>query len=265
MTFQGSSNQTTRKEFGIEGVSYMRFNQFKSLHFRYEHVICADVFSGTGKNEVGGEIVDGSPLRVLNAFLRSKNTRNNFNFFFSDIRQAACTALQAIVHDRFGLDIHAHALAASDAINLLGDALQRHKNIFLYLVLDPNGPKDFPKSEVEDLLRLFPRRIDIVPYISATSVNRCIAARNKAGVQFKGWLGEIENFDQGFVSSLTMQHRQGWIRKPVESDPQRWTMIPTFGCMKPRNDWEKQGFIDLSSEEGKEIVKFYCGGVGNGN
>lgn len=241
----------------------MRLHQFKSPYFRYQHVICADVFSGTGSNEVGGEIIEGSPMRLLNAYHKTNNRVKNFHWWFSDIRVSACRALEMLIKDKFGMQVNARNLSAAEAINTLGETLAVHRDVFLYLVLDPNGPKDFPKIEMEYLLKEFPRRIDVVPYISATTINRCIGARNKAGLDFKGWLGQIEDFDSGFIASLTTNNRKGWIRKPAIGDPQRWTMIPTFGCMTPRNDWNRQGFVSLDSSEGQDVVKYYCGGIGN--
>jgi hypothetical protein len=262
MIFQGSSGQTARKEFEIEGVTHMRLTQFKSRHFRHPTIIVADVFSGTGTNEVGEEIVYGSPIRILNGYTRARNSSKDVVFWFSDVRGSACDMLRALINNRFGdlQNLTVEKAMASDSINMLGEMLHRFPDIFLYLVLDPNGPKDFPKHEVEDLLNAFSRRVDVVAYISATAINRCIGARNKAGLEFKGWLGQIENFDQGFVSSLIANNRDGWIRKPAYGDPQKWTMLPTFGCMIPRNDWNKQGFVGLKTEEGREAVEYYCGG-----
>jgi len=260
VTFQGASVYTERKEFEIEGVSNMRFNQFKSNYFKYPKVLCADVFCGTGTNDVRGEMIDGSPIRLLNGWSKANNQRVETTFWFSDVRQIACDVLERTIQDRFKIPIPVNAMAASDAINYLGEILLKDKNLFLLLILDPNGPKDFPKNETQDLLSSFSRRIDVIPYISATTINRCLGARNKAGYQLQGWLGQIENFDEGFVSSLISNGRQGWIRRPIDGDSQRWTMIPTFGCLKPRNGWDKQGYVEIDSHEGKEIVKYYCGG-----
>lgn len=260
--FQGSSHHTARKEFEIEGVSCMRFNQFKNKFFKYPRILCADVFCGTGTNEVGGEIIDGSPVRLLNGYHKAQNQRLDFGFWFSDIRQAACDKLNDLLQEtRPGSNCQIHAMPASQSIVELRYILSQDLGLFLFLILDPNGPKDFPRNEVIDLLRAFPRRVDIIPYISATTINRCIGARNRAGYTFKGWLGEIENFDRGFVSELSSNGRKGWIRQPIQNDPQRWTMLPTFGCMMPKHNWKKQGFVEIHSEEGAAAINHYCGGL----
>lgn len=264
---QGSSGLTPRKEFEIQSLTTLRLRQFKNQYFRYPRVLCADVFSGSGSNEVGGEIIDGSPIRILNGYQAAKNFRR-FCFLFSDVRKQACELLTALVASKFpklNVPIGIEQLLASDAINLIGNIMDKNPDLFLYLVLDPNGPKDFPKREVEDLLAAFSKRTDVIAYISATTINRCIGARNKAGMDFGGWLGQIEDFDSGFVAAMTSGNRNGWIRMPIKGDRQKWTMLPTFGCMTPRNDWNKQGFVDLKSDEGRDAVKYYCGDIKNGN
>jgi hypothetical protein len=258
-TFQGSSIYTKQKEFEIGALTKMRLTQFKSSFFKHNIVIVADVFSGTGRNVVDDELIEGSPVRIMDGVINSGNTKTKINYFFSDIRPNACEQLSHYLLHRFNMSVKTHAMAASDAINMLGNILHKDYRVFLFLVLDPNGPKDFPKNEVYDILKEFPRRIDVIPNISATAISRCLGARYKAGHQMQGWLGTIDNFDEGFVSCLITNNRNGWIRKPVQGDIHRWVIIPTFGVFKPRNNWEKQGYIDLATDEGKELVKFYCG------
>lgn len=255
---QGASAHTERKEFEIHGISTMRFNQFKNPYFKYRKIICADIFSGTGENEVDGNIINGSPIKLIEAYIKSKNNNVKFDFLFSDIRSFACQALAKNV-SKYPLNITIRQLEASNSINILGDHLYHNNDVFLYLIVDPNGPKDFPKIEIQQLLSSMSKRIDVIPYISATTINRCIGARNKAGLDFKGWLGQIENFDEGFVSSLIDHNRKGWIRKPLSSDKARWTMLPTFGCFEPIHDWAKQDYVKLNTQEGKNVVKYYCG------
>ena len=262
ISFQGASVYTIRKEYEIGALTYMRFLQFKNKYFLrdFDSIYVADIFSGTGRNVVNDEEIDGSPVRIMDGVCRSKNLTVDVNYFFSDIRPAACEKLSHYLLERFCAPIATHTMQASDAINMLGCILYHNPRIFLYLVLDPNGPKDFPKQEVHDLLMAFPKRIDVIPNISATAINRCLGARNLAGRQMQGWLGEIDNFDQGFISSLTMSGRSGWIRKPIQGDIHRWVMIPTFGKMPPHNDWANQGYVFLASDEGRGLVDFYCGG-----
>ena len=265
-TFQGVSKMTERKEQEIQGLSYMRFLQYKHITFSKMRMVCADVFCGSGSNNLPGydEVIDGSPIRILNGHAKANNTERKFTFWFSDIRKAACEQLDKLIQEiKYNVKYYVKPVSASDAINILGEKLHKEKDIFLYLVLDPNGPKDFPKLEVEHLIRAFPRRLDIIPNISATTLNRCIGARNKAGMDFKGWLKEIPNFDEGFVSNLVSNGRSGWIRKPIQGDKQRWVIIPTFGVLPPKHDWKKQGFVKINSAEGKDAIQYYCGSYGN--
>jgi hypothetical protein len=241
----------------------MRLTQFKNPYFKYREIVCADVFCGSGKNYVQGEIVAGSPLRIMNAYRRANNTNVNFKFWFSDILPEACATLKKLLPVQN--NVHIYTMAAADALNRLGKYLKDHPLTLLFLVLDPNGPKDFPKHEAIDLLSEFSKRVDIVPYISATTINRCIGARDKGGITFKGWLGSIENFDEGFVSTLTKHGRMGWIREPIKSDPQHWTILPTYGHMFPKSDWSKQGLVSINSDRGQKAIEFYNGKTGESN
>lgn len=260
-THQGSSIYTERKEFEIYGVTAMRFNQFKNIHFKFREVICADVFCGTGRNIIDGEIIDGSPIRMLDGWVKANNNTVKSVFWFSDIRQDACNILEKIIKQRYQREIPVKKMSAADAVNELGNYLKSHPETYLCLTLDPNGPKDFPKYETQDLIKAFPNRIDVNPYISATAVNRQLGARNKAGYQLNSWLAGVENLDEGFIQTLVTKNRTGWIRKPIEGDRWRWTMIPSFGIFEPRNSWEKQGFVTINSEEAKNAIRFYCGGL----
>lgn len=263
--FQGSSKFTKLKQEGIEGVTYMRLNQYKNSWFksRYKDLIIADVFCGSGKNTVDDEQIDGSPISILNAYYRAINPKLHgldINFWFSDIKKSSCESLTKYIYQVFGVKKQVFPMMASNAINVLGDRLYKNKNAYLHLVVDPNGPKDFPKEELEHLIRAFPNRVDVTPYISATTVNRCIGA-NKAGRDFASWwIGGIENFDKGFVQSLVYGSRNGWIREPLPGDSSRWTLIPTFGCMKPKFDWKKNGYVEIDSMDGEKAIKTYCGG-----
>jgi hypothetical protein len=80
-------------------------------------------------------------------------------------------------------------------------------------------------------------------------------------MDFKCYLKEIPNFKAGFIEGMTQNGRQGWIRTPVQGDCQKWAMIPTFGCMAPKNDWSKQGYVAIRSKEGRAAINYYCGEV----
>ena len=264
-TFQGASKMTKAKEEGIKGVTSMRINQFKCKWFKseYRKVIIADIFCGRGKNTVQDEEIMGSPVQILQAYYSANNAKLHgldFDFWFSDIKKSSCESLEQYLEYLFGVRRSVNQMLASDAVNHLGNILSKDKSAYLLLVVDPNGPKDFPKQELEHLIRAFPNRVDVAPYISATTVNRCIGA-NRAGRDFSDWwIGGIENLNEGFIQSLTFGgKRNGWIRQPIQGDKFKWTLIPTFGCMKPKFDWSKNGYVEINSLEGKKAIATYCG------
>lgn len=264
-THQGASEHTARKEFEIEGLTCMRMNQFKCKYFNHQRVILADVFSGSGRNTPIGssEIVEGSPIKLIRGLLKAQQTKQlpfDVGFWFSDIRQDACDKLKKNIKETFNFDMDTNKMEAKDAINQLGEYIHKEKDAFLFLIVDPNGPKDFPRDEIIDVISGYSKRVDVIPYISATAINRCIGVRNKAGRQFEGYLSEIENFTSGFVYQLINGNRKGWIRTPINGDRWKWTMLPSFGQLIPRNNWQKQGFVEIGSEEGKQAIAQYCGG-----
>lgn len=273
--FQGVSAITERKEFEIGGVAQMRLTQLKSdkVAWAYDRVYVADVFSGSGENTLtkGEEevIIDGSPLRLLSAF-REAITKGQgpmalghkpISFLFSDIRREAIDLLGATIYNRWqpinNVQTHVQAMDAADAINHLW-LLMRCSNAHLILVLDPNGVKAFPYVEVLRLLRDFGGRIDIVPNISATTLKRCIGARQIVDSGYNSWwLSTVERLDDDFVRRIA-HNRAGWIREAIKGDNQQWMMIPTFTPLcPPRSDWAKQGYVDIASSKGEDAIQFY--------
>ena len=277
---QGASRFTERKEFEIGGLVQMRLRQLKSpMPSRYyDDIVIADVFSGAGENVISGkdDPIDGSPLRLLWALQTATQTKSgpsimglagkSVRLFFSDIRADAIARLNNLISDRWtpisGLDTHISTatLPASKAIQLLHNTLAESPKTHLILVLDPNGPKDFPRDEVLAMLDQHSRRIDLVPYISATAVNRCLQHRNQCGAKYDSWwLSSVDRFDTGFIHAIS-RNRHGWIREPIHGDPQRWLMLPTFAPqLTPRNDWAKQGYVEINSERGQAAIATYAG------
>jgi three-Cys-motif partner protein len=278
-TFQGASRYTERKEFEIGGLVQMRLRQLKgelpSRH--YSEIVIADVFSGSGENIVSAtdDPIDGSPLRLLWALETSIMTKAGPNpmalarkpvrLLFSDIRPDAISKLNQVVADRWSPvggvvpQINTAVLSAESAIALLRDHMDNAPSAHLILVLDPNGPKDFPRDGVLDLLAAHGKRIDLIPYISATAINRCLRHREQCGATYDWWLSAIDRFDTGFVNAIA-NGRGGWVRMPIEGDPQRWLMLPTFTPrLLPRNDWAKQGYVEINSPKGQTAIAAYAG------
>lgn len=280
-TIQGASWLTERKEFEIGGLVQMRLRQLKGDNPSryYDRIVIADVFSGSGENVLSAHDnpIDGSPLRLLWALQTATHTRDGISlgglrnkkvdFFFSDIRPDATASLANLLADRWdipeGLNVGkiTATLPAHSALTLIHQEMLANPRTHLILVLDPNGPKDFPRDEALSLLRSFSNRIDLIPYISATSINRCLQHKNKCNAQYNWWLSSIERFDTGFALAIA-QNRYGWIREPVQSDHQKWLMLPTFTPkLVPRNDWNKQGYVEINSQRGRAALDFYTGNL----
>lgn len=277
--FQGASRHTERKEIEIGGLVQMRLRQLKGMvpARHYDKIMIADVFSGSGENvvEKGGDPIDGSPLRILWALQSAIQTQNGPNpmglagkevhLLFSDIRQTAIDHLSQVLADKHQKIVGPHiytttmAMDAGNAMGLIGEFMARNRRAHLILVLDPNGPKDFPRDEVLNLLSAHSNRVDLIPYISATAVNRCLRHRDLCGATYNWWLSAIDRFDTGFVHAIA-RNRRGWIRKPIANDPQRWLMLPTFTTrLLPRNAWARQGYVEINSDAGNAAIAVYSG------
>ena len=286
-TIQGASKYTERKELELYGVTKTRITQLKgSAAPFYHNVLIADVFSGTGINSVESDTIAGSPIRILDAVDAAIHNASGFDpgalidksirVWFSDIRQTAINSLNDLLSERsipegMNMKYQAVQMDAASAIEKIQTYLdqrmvyagkqknpkQHHPR--LILVLDPNGPKQFPRDEVLYLLKHHSPRVDLIPYISATAVNRCINHRDKCDVKYNWWLSSIEGFDTGFVFAIA-KGRPGWIRLPIPGDTQKWLMMPSFSPnLRTHNAWEKQGFVMINSKEGIEAIKYYAG------
>lgn len=278
-TFQGASRFTGRKEFEIGGLVQMRLRQLKGPgpSRYYSHILIADVFSGSGENVIdpNEDPIDGSPLRLLWALQTAVMTKSGpslmalehrpVTLYCSDIRSEAIARLNQIISDRWGdidglsLNIATATLPAESALNQISETMIENPRTHLILVLDPNGPKDFPRDTVLKMLRAFSHRMDLIPYISATAINRCLQHRKSCGATYDWWLSAIDRFDTGFVQAIA-RGRHGWIRTPIDGDPQRWMMLPTFTPkLLPRNDWAKQGYVEINSPQGQSAIAAYAG------
>lgn len=258
MTFQGSSKVVTpAKQYGLGGIIYMQILRTKK---RPGSTIIADVFCGEGTNRLSlDEKINGSPITILEAYTKAvtagAKTRQAVSFAFSDIRPEAITGLYKNIEETYPDLIPCTALIAGDAKDVVTmlhqELLETDHN--LILVVDPNGYKDLPFEELTKLgtdPQLL-KRVDIILHLSATANKRILAAA-KAGINLTiEWAMPFKEMVLQIAGG-----RDGWIRKQLKGDAWQWTLIPLFGY-SPRNDWSKNGFIKLSSDEGMALLDHY--------
>jgi len=275
---QGSSLITPRKERELYGLTHMRVNQFKSFGFNeIDRIVFADVFSGNGNNVLEDQTeVEGSPVQITQAVVRASTTGpkaralldKKFIFIFNDIRRDAVEKCREIVTPLFSpiasniVSPQFWKMEASAAIAKLHRGMLNDPRMYAYLVLDPNGPKAFPRKEVLELCRCFGNRVDIVTNLSATAIYRTLRLKETHPEFNVPWLEGIEGIDDGYLRALT-NNRFGWIRRPIEGDPQRWFIIPTFGRVQPWYDWHTQGYVKIHSSEGFSAMRAYSWRLSN--
>lgn len=122
-----------------------------------------DAFCGDGENVVGGKVIDGSPVSIVNGIIEAHQSCKSLRTVdhlikcnFSDIRDDAISGLGPKMFDKFNFksDLFSHNTWESKVIcerltatNALSDDikyLQDNPKARLLLVIDTNGPSDIP-------------------------------------------------------------------------------------------------------------------------
>ena len=265
--FQGAGALTEQKVIGVQGIVHTRLTMRK---FKAGEVtIVADVFSGDGVNEISeDEVVNGTPIAVINGYLLSRNRGNaaksEIRIVATDIRPSAIERLRATVRNMFPslnerkLTFACAVREAAEQIKALHQSLRKNPLRRLILILDPNGPKDFPFAEVEAVSTdpMVKDRVDIVIHISATSMKRVIGLAKKGTYRLDWWDAAIQHLGKDFLLKLAAG-RPGWIRKMTPGDPWQWLVIAFFSGTPPKNDWERKGYVQIESDEGRNEIERY--------
>jgi three-Cys-motif partner protein len=261
------------------------------------NLVVVDLFCGVGTNEVRCEetgvlkTVHGSPFSVMGAIdsaLKVKNpadpdgekiyspkglAKRNTTIVFNDIREHAAKHAYRKIEEvypnvengvwrpcpDFSAKIRTSSEPAKHAVRRLNITLREKRDSHAILIVDPNGPADFPREEIIRLIKDHPGRVDLIMYLSATSIRRCMGAAKSGKINFD-WLNGVEGLDAGFILSTAIKGRTVWIREPLKGDPQHWMMIPSFTQYPRLEDaWSKNGFADVNTPRGKELVNLYSG------
>ena len=265
-TIQGKSLIATPiKQFGVLGHSHMQTLR-RRLRKDIKGIVFCDVFCGDGVNRISSDyVVDGSPISIIKGYEKASNSgqigvhENGDMFIFSDIRQDALDSLKYMIPEHLTDKCFLMKNDAGTQIEELHDFLIKNPGYECTLFVDPNGPKEFPYKQlikISEDYRL-KKRLDIVIHISATTYKRCIGAAHTDNkkLQFDDWLFGIEHLGNDFIMKIA-SGREGWVREPLKGDGDQWTIISFFGY-PPRNDWNKQGYVKIDSEEGENAIYHY--------
>jgi three-Cys-motif partner protein len=280
--FQGSSKITHLKERHLEGIVTMRFRMLTHHMKHIDRLVVADVFCGSGENNIGGHVIDGSPLAILNGFQTAcgfgvvdpKRSKESFRphsekveIQISDIRPDAVASAPRILADKYSHkpDLFAHnsfdslvKVFEADAAQRIDELHQRlvdRPNDRLFLFVDPNGPRTLPYPQIMGLLsdHRTADRVDVVVNISATDLKRMNGSR-AANVHIRDWVGGFENL---FATVLDVRNGEAWIRKPIPGDAHQWSIIVYWSQPFPHWDWPKAGFTQIGSADGQAALRHY--------
>jgi hypothetical protein len=237
-------------------------------------VMIADFYCGTGKNVVNDVPINGSPISILEgmALAISKMAdppKMQRRIVFNDIvSRRVMDHLPGVVEawqSDMGLPVNRNQLtcytksgrpvvipvyySAGSAQSLCGDIETAINNGFHVIALiDPNGPKDAPWSELRSLYDRLGHSLEIIIHISATTLKRVAKAR-EAGYNFAPMPDHISGMLSAFNGA------GGWVREPVGAD--QWTML-LLSRHSPRHGWKPKdgpGFLRIDDDNGQKLIQ----------
>ncbi len=266
-----SAAATPAKQSGLVGMTHMLTLMRKKLPRR---VMVADFYCGEGENVVDGEHIKGSPISILEGMTLAISQMDDppkmqRRIVFNDIvSRRVMDHLPGVVEAwqaDMGLPVNRKQLTCytktgmpvvipiyywtGSAQSLCGDIETAINNGFHVIALiDPNGPKDAPWSELRSLYDRLGHRLEIIIHISATTLKRVAKAR-EAGYNFAPMPDHISGMLSVFHGA------RGWVREPVGAD--QWTML-LLSRHAPRYGWNtKTGprFLKIDDENGQKLIQ----------
>ena len=270
---QGASAAATPiKQEGLLGIFNVQATRWKDKY----PLVFVDLYAGSGRNVVGGESINGSPLSMLAGIhlaLTRSNTRPRFSWLivFNDIAPGRATDLLPENVKRWqeenGLPVDADGLTVTlkdgsdyrvpiqyrcgpsdDVVQAIRSALDDGTKAHFVMLVDPNGPKDAPWPDLKAIWAAHGNYVDLVLHIAATMLKRCSRARDATGYDFAPMPDHIAGMLELFRKS------GGWIREPVGAD--QWT-IALICKYPPRQGWSRKtaSFHTIESRAGQETIK----------
>lgn len=274
--FQGSSlTATPIKQQGLVGIYHMIALRRKNYR---KPTVFVDLYSGNGKNVVGDEIINGSPLSMLEGIKKAvqsmrpekKNPtgtpKAQWSIVFNDIAPDRATDLlpenvmrwqeenrlpvnkdviqltNSIGH-KVDITVEYVCGCAKSLVDQIAHFLDKMKSAHVVMMVDPNGPKHAPWNELKCVWERHHEESQLIFHISATALKRVAKARASTAYDFAPMPDHISALLDLFEDC------KGWIRLPVGAD--QWTIL-MLSMFPPRNGWEKERFLELDSERGRE-------------
>lgn len=270
--FQGSSLAATPiKQQGLVGIYHMTALRRKNYR---KPTVFVDLYSGNGKNVVGDEVINGSPLSMLEGIKKAVQSMRGapaaqWFLVFNDIAPDRATELlpenvmrwqeenklpvnrdsiSLTTADGSKVDIPVQYVCgcARSLVEQIAALLDKLKTAHVVMMVDPNGPKHAPWEELKQVWERHRQDAELIFHISATTLKRVAKARASTGFAFAQMPDHIAALIDAFKGC------GGWGRKPVGAD--QWTIL-MLSMFPPRNGWEKAGFLKLDSEawEGERL------------
>jgi len=273
LPIQGMSAAATPvKQSGLVGMANMLTLMRK--HSR-KPVMIADFYCGEGENVVDGVHIKGSPISIMQGIAMAIGQmvdppKQPRYIVFNDIVSGRVMDRLPGVVERWqsdmGLPVNHMRLTCytkagrpvvipiayrvGSAQTLCGDIESSINHGFHVIALiDPNGPKDAPWSELRSLYDRRGNSLEVIIHISANTLKRVAKAR-EVGYNFAPMPDHISGMLSAFDGA------GGWVREPVGAD--QWTLL-LLSKFPPRNGWNpKTGprFLRIDDDNGRELIQY---------
>lgn len=271
--FQGGSVAATPiKQDGVVGIFDLQATRWKN----YNPLVFVDLYAGSGRNVIGGESINGSPLSILGGIYRAVSKSRSrpphpWLIVFNDIAPGRATSLlpENVMRwqEENGLPVNADSLCmrlkdgsefvvpikylcgpSDDVVQAMRTALDAGFRAHFVMLVDPNGPKDAPWPDLQMIWNRHGRYVDLVLHIAATILKRVSKARDSVGYDF----APMPNHIAGMLDLFT--RCGGWIREPVGAD--QWT-IAMISKYPPKSGWAQKNasFHLINSPDGQQTIK----------
>lgn len=213
-----------------------------------------DCFCGEGhyKSPNDGLEHEGSPVIFCRAIM-SGNYSFDVNPFFNDYKAKHIEQLETRL--RFDVGFQEFELFNLDFQEFLaGFNIPKWQNgggNYGVVYLDPYN--QFTKGELQTIRQFVDRNplIDVMLNFPATSLKRCIGAKEKSGYNYEAdYIGVYETLS-------LLNKRYWWIRLPIKGDKTQWCFV-LGSNYKFRGGYKKFNITSIDTAKGKDALEHFA-------
>ncbi len=256
-----SKSATPRKEESLYGIMQMRTFQFKSAYFDYNKIIFIDAMCGEGYHMIDDEMVNGSPIQILDGVISATNRGKPINFDlqfrFNDVEENKIKTLERHLEERYSPNdpipyITSTADVAKFLSKLKKKIIKNEKKKYYVIFIDPNNPSEYPYEAVRDIINTGCKNFDIVLHFPVGAFRRVYGYyRNPKNPRNIEWIDSMVQKLEGKAKITEFdiaKHVLGdvnWIYDKATNNGLSFQLMAKFGFAPPRNGWKKMGILKI--------------------